>query len=73
VVQSEWTPWPTSASVADIEFRLPASCFETPTVVRLALLVGPDVPGRQRTWSHEFLTTQELTLEPVLESREMTA
>lgn len=73
VVQSEWAPWPTAGNVADIEFRLPASCFETAVVVRPALLVGPDVPGRQRMWSHEFLTTPELTLEPVSQSHGMTA
>ena len=73
VAQSEWTAWPTSGNQADIEFRLPASCFETPVVVRLALLVGPDVRGCRGVWSREFLTAQDLTLEPVSRPHALTA
>ena len=65
VVQSEWMPWPGAGNVADIEFRLPASCFESPAVVRLALLVGPEARGCPGVWSREFLTSKDMTLEPV--------
>jgi hypothetical protein len=69
VVQSEWLPWPSAGNVAEIGFRLPGCLFENPSVVRLALLVGPDLRGRQRVWSRVFQTREDPTLESLGEAQ----
>jgi hypothetical protein len=65
VVQSEWKPWPTDERSADIDFVLPASCLDPSKVVRLAVLVGPDLRDRKAVWTRMFQPIREGGLVPI--------